>query len=71
MRVFLDRTPFYAEGGGQVGDQGLIRTDTGLVRVTDTVPAGGAFHRCTSATVESGEVAAGPGRPRRDRPRSP
>ena len=55
VRVFLDRTPFYAEGGGQVGDQGLIRTDTGMVRVTDTVPAGGhaTMHL---GTVESGEV---------------
>ena len=58
VRVFLGRTPFYAEGGGQVGDQGLIRTDTGLVRVTDTVPAGGhsIMHL---GTVESGEVVAG------------
>ena len=27
VRIFLERTPFYAEGGGQVGDQGQIRTD--------------------------------------------
>ena len=34
--VVLDRTPFYAESGGQIGDTGMIRTDTGEIAVNDT-----------------------------------
>lgn len=40
--VILDRTPFYAESGGQVGDQGFLRSDTHLFRVTDTQKQGQA-----------------------------
>ncbi|MFD0905561.1 alanine--tRNA ligase, partial [Actinomadura sediminis] len=36
--VILDRSPFYAESGGQVGDTGEIRTPTGTLRVLDTRP---------------------------------
>jgi alanyl-tRNA synthetase len=55
VQVVLDRTPFYAEGGGQVGD---IRAPAGLVRVTDTRPGPGEtiVH---SGVVQSGEVRRG------------
>ncbi len=50
--VVLDRTPFYAEGGGQVGDLGVLREPGGgseLFTVTDTQkPLGGlVVHRGT------------------------
>ncbi|MHB1712285.1 MAG: alanine--tRNA ligase, partial [Acidimicrobiales bacterium] len=37
--IFLDRTPFYAESGGQVGDTGTIVTPTGTAFVHDTIAA--------------------------------
>jgi alanyl-tRNA synthetase len=52
VNIVLDRTPFYAEMGGQVGDRGLLHvpghdwTEIGRLRVTDTQKRGDVFvHR--------------------------
>ncbi|HUY64466.1 MAG TPA: alanine--tRNA ligase [Acidimicrobiales bacterium] len=57
VEIVLDRTPFYAESGGQVGDTGTITTETGRATVRDTqaVLPGLVVHR---AVVE-GEIFAG------------
>ena len=58
VEIFLDITPFYAEGGGQVGDTGVIETDTGRARVTDTTSAIPGLHRHL-AVVDEGELRRG------------
>jgi alanyl-tRNA synthetase len=59
VELILDRTPFYAEGGGQVGDTGTVRTAGGaLLQVTDTRPGLEGFHVHT-ARVVSGEARTG------------
>jgi alanyl-tRNA synthetase len=52
LNIVFDRTPFYAEMGGQVGDRGLLhvpghdRTEVGQLRVIDTQQRGDVFvHR--------------------------
>ena len=48
ITVITDKTPFYGEGGGQVGDTGFIHLANGIVHVTDTKKSGGIFlHFCT------------------------
>ncbi len=39
--VILDKTPFYAESGGQIGDCGIIEADGAIFEVTDTQKQGG------------------------------
>ncbi|WP_145128622.1 alanine--tRNA ligase [Pseudomonas sp. URMO17WK12:I11] len=41
--IVLDRTPFYAESGGQVGDSGYIQAGPARFDVRDTTKTGGAF----------------------------
>lgn len=61
VAVFLDRTPFYAESGGQVGDQGVIKTETGVVKVSNCVKVVGGkiahMGEVTEGLVQVGEMA--------------
>ena len=41
--LFLDSTPFYAESGGQVGDTGVVVTETGRFEVLDTQSVAGGL----------------------------
>ncbi len=58
VEIFLDRTPFYAEAGGQVGDSGMILSGENLINVENTVftPAGQIVHR---GRVEKGAFSPG------------
>jgi alanyl-tRNA synthetase len=53
VQVLLDRTPFYGESGGQVGDQGSFTWSGGQVRITDTLKPLPEIH------VHVGEVVSG------------
>jgi len=60
--LILDRTPFYAESGGQVGDAGTLTTKNGTFAVSDTVKLAGAFHghvgRWSGSELKAGESVA-------------
>ena len=58
VEVFVDITPFYAESGGQIGDSGLITTNTGSIAVRDTRHALQGLHG-HRGRVRSGYVAVG------------
>ena len=56
--IILDRTPFYGEGGGQIGDTGTIYSDSFLAKVYDTKKTDGVYiHVCTVAngTINVGD----------------
>ncbi len=60
VQIILNQTPFYAESGGQVGDTGVIKTDTGVAKITDTKKAAGVFIHIAEVTegkIESGQGA--------------
>jgi alanyl-tRNA synthetase len=60
IRLVLDRTPFYAESGGQIGDRGYVKTAGGVVRILDAQigPGDTIVH---SGIVQSGEIREGEG----------
>ena len=58
VEIFLDRSPFYAESGGQVGDTGTIRTDSGEAVVLDTTFALPGLRRHT-ARIVTGQILPG------------
>ncbi len=60
VQVVLNQTPFYAESGGQVGDNGTLKTDAATVRVTDTRKVAGVFLHVgdvTDGRIEIGQAA--------------
>ena len=59
VAIVVNQSPFYAESGGQVGDHGLIRTETGAARVTDTKKVAGVFIH--QAEVTMGTISRGQG----------
>ncbi|HEY3397394.1 MAG TPA: alanine--tRNA ligase [Armatimonadota bacterium] len=59
VAVALDRTPFYAEKGGQVADHGVLTTDSAQVVVTEVTVEGASFlhhGRVTAGTLRVGET---------------
>ena len=57
VSVVLPETPFYPEGGGQVGDAGLIRTEAAQLDVTDTRAWGDVIAHV--GTISAGELSVG------------
>ncbi|MCR4346451.1 MAG: alanine--tRNA ligase [Sulfuricaulis sp.] len=55
--IVLDRTPFYAESGGQVGDRGVLRVGDAVFRVEDTQKHGQVHVH--QGRVEKGQFRAG------------
>lgn len=58
--VILDKTPFYAESGGQVGDVGSLNADSGTFEVADTQKIKAAVHghlgRVVSGCLKTGQT---------------
>ncbi len=59
VQIVVNQTPFYAEAGGQVGDTGFIRTETGEAKVTDTKKMADVFLHV--GEVVEGQIEVGQG----------
>lgn len=57
-QIILEATPFYAESGGQVSDQGFLSTESGRAEVTGLFKAPHGQH-VHEVTVSSGEIRTG------------
>ncbi|WP_335957205.1 alanine--tRNA ligase [Acinetobacter bereziniae] len=51
--IVLNQTPFYAESGGQIGDTGIFKNETGIFEVQDTKKSANAFVHQGIVTVGS------------------
>ncbi|MEM9095001.1 MAG: alanine--tRNA ligase [Pseudomonadota bacterium] len=58
IQLIVNQTPFYGESGGQVGDQGEVKTVTGRARVIDVKKRAGDLF-VHEAVVEEGEIVQG------------
>ena len=60
VQIVLNQTPFYAESGGQVGDAGLLVTETGKAQITDTKKVTGLhihFAKVIEGSISKGQGA--------------
>jgi alanyl-tRNA synthetase len=59
VELITNQTPFYAESGGQVGDQGVIKTSKGKINVLDTQKKMGDLHihvgKVSNGSIKVGE----------------
>ena len=59
VEIITNQTPFYAESGGQVGDQGTIKTSKCIIKITDTQKKMGDLHvhvgKIEKGTIKVGE----------------
>jgi len=58
VRIFLDRTPFYPEGGGQVSDKGIMSTESGKAKVYSVEKNNGIIAHCCeilNGTIKTGD----------------
>jgi len=56
LQIVLDRTPFYAESGGQVGDTGFLISGREKIEITDTVKENNAIIHISSGTITEPEA---------------